>query len=332
MVIMGEDKSSSAASMAFCEKPLRDMSVVVLTYNRPERLAHSLKKVALLEKAGIELIVVDNCSELSAQEIADGVGVNAEVIRTEDNIGAAARNLGIERARGEIIITLDDDVSGLTVDDCLNLQKMFQNDASLGGLCFQVRDEVTDEQINWCHHRRIECWRNRSFETEEISEGAVAFRSTVVKEKGGLYPEEFFISHEGVVAAIRIMNQGYSVRYTPDVVVQHATERTARVSWRRYYYDTRNTLWLCVGFLPFWYAVKLLTRSTPTMLLYSVRDGYLRFWLKGVVDGLGGLGYFLKNREKPAKRTVQKLRDIQLYRPSVFYLIRRRLFRRGVRI
>ena len=86
--------------------------------------------------------------------------------------------------------------------------------ADVAAVNFRVVDKETGEQINWCHHRKLEEFADRRFDTYEISEGAVAFRREVVID-AGLYPEIYFISHEGPDLALRIMDLGFRVIYNP---------------------------------------------------------------------------------------------------------------------
>jgi len=87
------------------------VSVVILNYKRREQFARCLESVRRQSYANRELIVVDNNSQ-------DGIGAylaehapEARLIELAENGGAAAgRNAGIAAARGEIVITLDNDV------------------------------------------------------------------------------------------------------------------------------------------------------------------------------------------------------------------------------
>jgi len=61
------------------------------------------------------------------------------------------------------------------------------------------------------------------------------------------------------------------------------------------------------------------------MLAYSVRDGYFRYWLKAIVDGIRGLGNAIDERKVLSKATMDTLRRIDAQRPGLAYFIRNRL-------
>lgn len=90
------------------------VSVVVPTYNRVEYLERAVESVADQTYDEIELLIVDDCSDVDVEERLDwsfsGAFERVEFIRHEENRGgSAARNTGIERATGEYIALLDDD-------------------------------------------------------------------------------------------------------------------------------------------------------------------------------------------------------------------------------
>src|SRR4051812_24862664 len=74
-----------------------DVTIVVATRNRPDRLAETMRH----HRAPV--IVVDNGSD----EALDAPG--ADVVRLDSNLGAAARNVGVERARTRYVAFADDD-------------------------------------------------------------------------------------------------------------------------------------------------------------------------------------------------------------------------------
>lgn len=90
------------------------VSVVVPTYDRPDRVERAVESVANQSHTDIELVVVDDCSPTPVDESTldvpssrfDGV----QFLRHDENRGgAAARNTGMDAASGEYLAFLDDD-------------------------------------------------------------------------------------------------------------------------------------------------------------------------------------------------------------------------------
>ncbi|MBY5923587.1 glycosyltransferase family 2 protein [Ferrimonas balearica] len=86
------------------------ITVVITTYNRPDRLAKAIASVAAQDYPNLELVVVDDCSSKDYSSVLKGASIPLRYFRQERNQGAcAARNLGIREAKGKWIAFLDDD-------------------------------------------------------------------------------------------------------------------------------------------------------------------------------------------------------------------------------
>ncbi len=92
------------------------ISVVTPTYNKPDLLARTLTALEAqdLEPTTFDVVVVDDGSDnvRTAELLATHRPRHGfTVVRVEENRGrAAARNRGLERAEGELVVFLDDDM------------------------------------------------------------------------------------------------------------------------------------------------------------------------------------------------------------------------------
>lgn len=307
-----------------------EFSVVVLTYCRPGRLRLLLEHLRGV-RGVVEVIVVDNATEgPEILQVAQDFSW-CKFIRLPENVGTGGRNAGLQVATGDCVITLDDDVVGITPADLDTLREKFQSSPDLGALCFQVIDEQTRQVCNWVHHCKPEDYSGREFDTYEITEGAVAFRREALAQSG-MYTEYFFISHEGPDLALRLMGAGYRVSYSPRVQVVHAHAEEGRPSWRRYYYDTRNTLWLAARNFPLHYWGRRVLLPLCAMLIYAARDGFVRYWFKGVRDALRRMPRVWAERQVLSPAVRARVAEIDALRPPLIYLLRKRLFSSGVKI
>jgi len=308
------------------------VSIVILTYNRKDILNILLESLSKLKYSPLEIIVVDNHSEDGTEKLLSSSYPDIIKIRTKKNIGAAARNIGLDRAEGKVIICLDDDVFSLSDDSIHYIMKMFQNNPQIGAINFKVIDYYSGEICNWIHHRIYEDNHDKTFLSYEITEGAVAFSKTAL-EHSGKYPEYFFLSYEGTDLAFRIINAGYNVIYTGDIVVRHSHSNLGRKSWTNYYYDTRNALWFAMRNLPVGsFMLRFLIRMYSSTFVYAVRDGFLKYWFIAVRDGLLGLPNVLKDRKVISALTMQTITDIDRFRPPFIYQVGKRLFRKNMRL
>lgn len=302
------------------------ITVSILTYNRCNILKKVLDSLIREHIDDMEIIVVDNNSEDETEEVVNNRRYSINYIKNDKNIGVFARNIGMSKAQGRYIITLDDDIDGLNKESIDKICNIFDNNKEIGAINFKVNDYESGEICNWVHHCKSEKYHDKKFDTYEITEGAVAFRKKAIELVGG-YSNLFFIGHEGPDLAFRLMNAGYRVIYSGDILVKHHFCNNGRASWRNYYFDTRNSILLAVRNMPAFYGMKYLSKSILSMLIFSVRDGLFKYWLKGLYDGVMNIKLYFTQRNVLSHSTMLKIKNIDNMRPGLIYMIKKRLFR-----
>jgi GT2 family glycosyltransferase len=308
-----------------------ETSICILTFNRCKSITTLLHGIYHFIDDSTEIIVVDNHSNDDTQACIRTTFPQVRYFRTNENIGASGRNVAFENAFGRIIVCLDDDVFGLTEEMISLLHTQFCSNHRLGAVNFRVIDHFTGEVCNWVHHCKPEDFSDKVFLTYEITEGAVAFRKEAL-DKSGYYDDMYFISHEGPDLAFRIIRAGYDCIYCGDFTVNHIHEDTGRVSWLNYYYDTRNHIYLAVKNLPYIYAMKYLFIGLTSMLIYSIRDGYFRYWVQAIYDGVGNLPVVFKKRNVLSMDLMEIIKTINKNNAPLLYKIRKRFFNNNARL
>jgi len=224
------------------------ISIVIPYYRRQQVFENCLDSVFQQDYPNREIIVVDNHSEDGLKE---HLGVKCEAIRLIElpsNLGAcAARNRGIEAAKGEILVFIDDDVSLVHPSALTRIVETFEAHSGLGALALQVCDPNTRAVRirEWCHTRPCSDFADQEFETNWFGEGASAIRRTVF-ESCGLYYEPFFYGAEGHDLIVRLLDHGFRILHTPRIQVFHWAPNAGASGYlgKQYYYYTRNFLWM----------------------------------------------------------------------------------------
>jgi glycosyltransferase involved in cell wall biosynthesis len=97
-----------AGSQTLRTRPL--ISIVLPTYDRPDRLRRAIESVIAQRYEHWELIVVDDGGEHEAGEVVDAVAdQRVHCSRIEHRGVSAARNVALSRASGDLVTYLDDD-------------------------------------------------------------------------------------------------------------------------------------------------------------------------------------------------------------------------------
>ena len=197
--------------------PSPRVSVVVPTYNRSALLARCLEslKTQTLNKEAYEVIIVDDGSADDTSEISRAFGqkatMNLAYVRGSHRGPAAARNLGIAEARGEIVAFIDDDCEALK-EWLERISAPFGNSGVVG-----VEGKVV---------RHPDCTPFTHF-VENLNGGLfltanIAYRRETLRAMGGFDQIYLHAAAEDWDLAFRILEQGGTITFCSEATVVHA--------------------------------------------------------------------------------------------------------------
>ncbi|MCM0607763.1 MAG: glycosyltransferase family 2 protein [Ideonella sp. WA131b] len=208
----------------------KTLSIVVPTYRRPGTLERALASVAAATRADHEIIVVDDCPEGTAFELARRFGARYLFKAGRQRGLSASRNLGLDVATGVFVAFLDD-------DDFFNpsgLDALLQHASAHEGLCFGNFSTFTHEQR--VHHDLAALTADHLLVCNQIPVGAYVMRRAGLSSRF----DERLRSHEDWEFLLRQL-AGQSLRHLAvDVVsIDKTANTTTSMQARR-----RRLFWL----------------------------------------------------------------------------------------
>lgn len=281
-----------------------EIGVVLVTFNRLEKLRIALECYEEQSFKPKYLLVVDNCSTDGTQEFltewkAQQGGFPRKTLFLEQNTGGA----GGFYAGMETALTLDADWIWLSDDDAyprldalLNLRRYYealseQERFSVTALCAAV---YNGGKIH-CQHRnhltvtkwkcmiipsRLEEYEQEAFPVEIFSYVGAVIRKDMLC-KVGLDRKEFFIYCDDQEHSLRLSRAG-KLLCVPSCIVDHDTPPfdNHMVNWGRYY-KKRNDLLMIRGNFPFRYFLfRFVRRYLSDVSVFSKNDPELKKVLK----------------------------------------------------
>lgn len=118
---------------------LPQVSVVITTYKRPKYLLDAIKSALAQTLPVYEVIVVDDCSPVEVEPLVRSLSDSRiRFWRQEQNLGAnAARNRGVDLAKGDWVAFLDDDDCWLPEKLARQFECMFEDPSihAMGCVC-----------------------------------------------------------------------------------------------------------------------------------------------------------------------------------------------------
>jgi glycosyltransferase involved in cell wall biosynthesis len=235
------------------------ISAVICTHNRSEYLKNAIQSLINqnIPKERYEIIVVDNRSDDNTKEIVEQFSKDNTVrYLFEPDLGlCSARNTGWQNARGKYIAYLDDDA--IAGPEWLGkIVEVFETVDPRPGCVGGKVDPVWEEKRpEWLSDRLFEVlaivnWSDtphaiKNVDKEWLVGTNIAIPRETIEDIGGFSPRldrsgGTLLSNGDTFLERQIVQQGYSVYYHPDILVNHYVVKSRLTqSWfiRRYYWQ-----------------------------------------------------------------------------------------------
>lgn len=209
------------------DKPL--VSVVIPTFNSEKYIEKCLQSIRNQTYENIEIIVVDKSSEDRTVEIAKRY--MAKIFRFEyvaDQTTQIQRNIGISKAEGEYLFSMDSDfeLTPKVVEECL---AVISSDEKIGGIIIHERSVGNSY---WVKVRDFE----RSFYAGTEVESARFFRIDLVRKVEG-YDRAVTFFEESTLPQ-KIEKFGYDVKARISSHLLHHEDDFSFIRWlkKKYWY------------------------------------------------------------------------------------------------
>lgn len=273
------------------------LSVIIPNWNGKHFLTECIDSLKEQTFRDFEIILVDNGSTDGSAEFAEErYGEFIRVLRNKENLGfAGGNNIGIQAARGEYIVLLNND----TWADPHWLEELFkatQFDPPIGMWASKIYSyykrnqiEAVGELIYWDGLSRargqFEQDRGQYKTMEEIffPPGCGAMYRKGIFDEIGLFDEDFFAYADDAEVGIRARLAGWKCLYVPRAIIYHKNSGTGgQHSPFKAYYVERNRFWITLKYFPL-----LLLLFTPFFTIWR-----FAFQAYGALSHRGAAGKF----------------------------------------
>lgn len=294
------------------------VSFVLITHNRITNLVECIHSIQNQTYQNIEIILVDNNSIDSTVKVIQRDFPQIKLISLDTNLGVTgARNVGIKNSNGDVIVFIDDDCIIKDKYFVEKLNKFFKERNKVRILTFRIINYYTNETHSLEFPHKLIKLINDEFETSYFLGGASAIKREVFDRIGYFY-DDYFYGHEELDFSWRAIEKGFTIFYSPLFVVYHKTSATARPSWRKIYYSTRNRIWLVFSFLPWYYIASHLIVWLPSFFILSLKVNQVQKFFLAVCDGFREWPNLRERRRMlklsgDSRKKIRKLKGRLLY-------------------
>ena len=261
------------------------ITVTLVTRNRAPQLREALESIRVQSYPHVDIVVVDNASDDNTVEMLRTEYPDVTCVRLHANLGCPpARNIAMANATGDYVASLDDDgvFERNALEECL---KVLNAHSDCGLVMMNI----------------VEVGRERPiFETGAcipyFNGGAILLKRSVL-ESVGYYDDSYFRNGEERDFSIRLLDQGYTIRYCKEAIMEHRPEHRAGFRGDFVALDFAHKMLTLVKHAPVSVLLTRMPRMIGGYLVLLARKRALRHYFKGLNTFARGLGRALRSRD-----------------------------------
>ena len=226
------------------------VSILIVSRNRKTELEYTLKVLREIIDISIHeiLVFLDGCSG-SSRELKLSFP-EVRWFESGKSLGASpARNVLYKKAKGTVLIGLDDDAHPLYADFIARAISVFEQYPNVGIISFEEVKGVfksDEEALDSVHAEKIE------YVTNEFIGCGFAIRKDVYEATNG-FPVWMDIYGEESCVAIEVISKGYDILFTNAIKVHHRVDKEARKRLGKNYFRFEKQLKNTTGYYMVYY-------------------------------------------------------------------------------
>lgn len=245
------------------------VTVVVLSYNRPEQLAKCLDGLSHQTYSPLQIIVIDNRS-LSSRKVAQVVERYPGFLLVQNacNVGfARGMNQGLGLAEGKYVCFTEDDIvlAANYIEELVHYHESLPYPALLGGLQLNYHTGTVRCSGGSCSLGRVyrstiegvdlpvDCVPTQPYPTQFLPGSMMFARTDMLRELKG-FRSEFFMYFEDRELCLRLSRMGIPIILVPSARAWHIEPRSETVSEAIEFHKTKNFVSLYLLHAP-WYVL-----------------------------------------------------------------------------
>ncbi len=208
------------------------VSIVILTMNRSSHMRIVLENISLQSLVPEEIIIIDNHSKEIEQrknrELAEKYKADYHLMN--ENLGVSGgRNFGLKKAKGDIIIEIDDDAEFESIHAIRNARQILKKHRNIGIIAFSIlkNKNMDFRREEFPFFNKMKKLNKPLTECAWFIGAGHAFRKEIF-DKVNYYNDFYPYGQEEIDLSIRVKDSGYDIFYAKDIKVFHNKTDDAR--------------------------------------------------------------------------------------------------------
>jgi len=221
------------------------VSIIIVNWNGLSQMKECLESLSKINYKNYEVIISDNGSNDGSLEYLNKIKnrfPKLVVVENGENLGyAEGNNVGYEKAKGELILLLNNDTI-ITSGFLKPLVDTLLSNKNIGGVQPKIlsypKKEIIDSVGSYFissgflyhegHNRKDKGKYDTNTEIFTMKGACMLFRREVIEKVGGIFDPDYFAYFEETDLCQRIWIAGYKVVYTSKSKIYHKGGETAK--------------------------------------------------------------------------------------------------------
>jgi len=217
------------------------LSIVIPTFSRPRELAACLGSLARLDfpRASFDVVVVDDGGPEPLDEVVApfASALDVQLLRQANAGPAAARNAGARRAKGSLLVFIDDDCA--PAPDYLRAlaaRAAAAPDCTIGGLTINaLRGNLCSSASQMLNDYLYAYFNAEPSRARFLTSNNMLVPAGVFRALGGFDTGFRLAAGEDRDFCERLLRDGYSIQYAPEAIIYHSHRLTLRQYLRQHF-------------------------------------------------------------------------------------------------
>lgn len=283
-------------------------TILITTKNRRDELRRALKSISE-QTAPLEVIVIDDGSSDGTLDMVRKEFPAVRTIRSDVSLGLIMqRNLGIEAAAGDIVISIDDDVEMVDRETVRKTIADFNDPrvAVVGIPFFEFRRGSVS-------NRQFPPDRSQTWVTDSFFGGAHAVRRDIFLGIGG-FDASLQRQGEEFDLALRLLDAGYVVRLGSSNPMEHH-EAPRRSDGTNIRLGARNDILRAWKLVPMPYLAGRMAKTVVHWLSVGAREKSVVSVVRGLGEGITASGGKHQTRRPVSREAYRADRALRHHGP-----------------
>lgn len=259
------------------------ISVMITTRNRSADLGRTLQVLANMERGPDEILVTaDGCTD-DTIELVEREFPDCRLLVNQTPMGSvASRDCMMRQARGQIVVSLDDDSYPTDSRFFAQIAELFTRHPDAAVITFS---ELRDGGV---YSTGLRTPVTKGHYVSAYPNCAAAMRRDVYLQQPG-FPKFFDHMYEETDYALQCYADGYSVWFEPLLTIRHHVSSKNRGWMRRHHLNARNELWSVWMRCPWPWLIVVSVFRIWRQFRYACSEGVLwaasepRWWVSGAI-------------------------------------------------